>query len=136
MGGGAAVVWYGNRQVDLAAQALKIDPESKEQMLKVFDNIDVDKSGQLSKEELKLALDKAGMHPTQFQLDAFFKVADEDNSGEISREEWMDALTHHHDNKSKHGKDLVKGAMPNNRRQNKTLKERGLDKVTPPKPQA
>jgi hypothetical protein len=129
---GGAALWYGNQQLDRTAKALNIDTKNRESMIKIFDQIDVDKSGQLDKNELKAALAKAGTNISDFDLDALFKVADEDGSGAISKDEWVNALQHKHDHStSTHGKDMVKGAVSRESAKTavhlETAHERGLD---------
>jgi hypothetical protein len=132
-----AAVWYGNTQIDRTAKALNIDTKNRENMIKIFEQIDVDKSGQLDRNELRSALAKAGTNMSDFDLDALFKVADEDESGSISKEEWIKALQHKHDHQhSSHGKDMVKGAVSRESAKTavhlETAHERGLD-ATPKK---
>jgi hypothetical protein len=129
---GSAAVWYGNQQIDKTAKALNIDTKNRASMIKIFDQIDVDKSGQLDKAELKAALAKANYNITDFDLDALFKVADEDQNGSISKDEWIKALQHDHDHQhSTHGKDMVKGAVSREGAKSsmhlETAHERGLD---------
>jgi len=58
---------------------------------KVFDQLDADKSGELSRSELKAAMEVLGLQD-QFNLDDILKMMDEDGNGEISIEEFKNGL--------------------------------------------
>lgn len=58
---------------------------------KVFDQLDADKSGELSRSELKAAMEVLGLQD-QFNLDDILKLMDEDGNGEISIEEFKNGL--------------------------------------------
>ena len=57
----------------------------------VFDQLDADKSGELSRSELKAAMEVLGLQD-QFNLDDILKLMDEDGNGEISIEEFKNGL--------------------------------------------
>ncbi len=56
-----------------------------------FEEMDTDKSGTISKKELKKALKKEG-NLTEWEIIEFVDSADKDGDGEISMEEWLDAM--------------------------------------------
>ena len=60
-----------------------ITEEDKKTYKKAFDNLDDDKDGQISSEELKKMM-KADTHMTEADVDAFFKEADIDHNGHVS----------------------------------------------------
>lgn len=94
MVGAGVGIWYGNKQWDSTAQTLHIDVHDKKSMLKVFDSIDTDHSGGISRTELRTALEKEGKNVNKLQMDTLFQVADQAKDGVISREEWIRVLEH------------------------------------------
>ena len=56
-----------------------------------FEEIDKDKSGTISKKELKRALKKEG-NLTEWEIIEFVNVADKDGDGQISLDEWLEAM--------------------------------------------
>jgi hypothetical protein len=60
----------------------------EESLMEVFDRIDDDGNGFIEEDELYIALKAAGMHITRKGLKAMIKVADDNNDGVISREEF------------------------------------------------
>ncbi len=126
---GGVAVWYANKQWDSAAKALHIDVNNQKQMLEIFDSLDIDKSNTISREELGAGLAKAGMKISKSQLDAMMDIADENKSGDISRDEWIHALKHEHE-KSQVGKATVAGAIA---AQNKTTAIEKHNHFEPPK---
>lgn len=95
--GGAIGAYYKKKQWDDAAIALHIDVNSSDRrlLMKVFDDIDTDNTGYLSREELQVGLAKSGMNASDFQLDQLMEAADTDLDGKISKVEWIDKLEHH-----------------------------------------
>mmetsp|Transcript_41778 Transcript_41778/g.87688 ORF Transcript_41778/g.87688 Transcript_41778/m.87688 type:complete len:516 (-) Transcript_41778:72-1619(-) len=58
-------------------------------LVEAFNNADVDGSGQLSKEELKLLLSQLGMKKDDRDQDQWFGIIDEDDNGEIGFDEFV-----------------------------------------------
>ena len=56
-----------------------------------FEEIDKDKSGTISKKELKRALKKEG-NLTEWEIIEFVNAADKDGDGQISLDEWLEAM--------------------------------------------
>ncbi len=65
-------------------------------LLAVFDSMDTDKSGSISKSELKIALDKTGLKFSDKDIDAMVFAADENKDDSISKEEWLNLCKHIH----------------------------------------
>jgi hypothetical protein len=61
-------------------------------MYKAFQYVDLDRSGRLSRSEIKKALDLWNVPVDDYQLDLLFEKCDEDDDGGISYEEFVDAL--------------------------------------------
>eukprot|EP00795_Rhopilema_esculentum_P006995 gene6995-12622_t len=61
-------------------------------MRKVFDAIDVDMNGKITKDELKQLLERLNTDATKDSLDAMFKAADKDGSGAIEFDEFLESL--------------------------------------------
>ena len=58
------------------------------ELLALFHSIDHDKNGNLDKNELKLALQGAGLVIPQWKIDQFFDEVDVNHDGIISFDEW------------------------------------------------
>uniref|UniRef100_A0A7S2N4B6 EF-hand domain-containing protein n=1 Tax=Haptolina brevifila TaxID=156173 RepID=A0A7S2N4B6_9EUKA len=78
---------------DLVRVRRKSKDYKAEDLKKIFDELDVDKSGFLSKDELLQAIRQAEPTATEKQVDDMMKYADVNGDGEISFEEFEKALT-------------------------------------------
>ncbi len=58
----------------------------------LFDQADVDKSGDVSKEEMQLLLDQVRLTDA-VNFDMVWSSLDADESGEVTREEWHDCFS-------------------------------------------
>jgi len=96
--GGVIGAYYKKKQWDDAALAFHIDVNTidHKHMIRVFEEIDKDKTGYLSRDELQAGLAKNGMNVSDFQLDHLIEAADTNSDGLISKEEWVDQLEHQH----------------------------------------
>lgn len=63
------------------------------ELIDIFKELDADSNGSISAEELRKALVAAGV--PKARLTKLIRMADSDRSGEISRPEWMRAITRH-----------------------------------------
>ncbi len=80
---------YGYKQWNQAKEALKIkDTMTEKDLSDLFDKIDTDKSGLIDEKELKEALHTAGVDLIHFRLESMITVADENDDGKISKEEF------------------------------------------------
>ncbi len=79
---------YGYSQWREARHALKLNNNEKE-MIELFNKLDVDNSGFIDKEELEKALTEAGMALNSFQLTFMMNSADENEDGQISKDDWI-----------------------------------------------
>ena len=86
--GAVCVSAYGYKQWESAKNALHLTTNEAE-MVTLFHKIDADKSGTISREELKTALENAGLHKMPAQIGAMMKSADENDDGQINEEEWL-----------------------------------------------
>jgi len=87
---GVGVTSYGAYQWKEAKKVLNLDENmSCEEMMKLFDEIDEDHSGDIDTDELHAALLIRGLDVGKFGLQAMMQTADEDDDGKISREEWV-----------------------------------------------
>ncbi|GMH99642.1 hypothetical protein TrVE_jg1817 [Triparma verrucosa] len=88
---GAAVLGFaaykGYEEWQRAGELLKVS-KNKDQMKKLFDKIDTDKSGSINSTELQKALNEAGMDVNVLTVQAMMYSADKDSDGTISKEEW------------------------------------------------
>ncbi|EMD91761.1 hypothetical protein COCC4DRAFT_128411 [Bipolaris maydis ATCC 48331] len=66
--------------------------ETEKELRHLFQTIDYNHDGKLSKEELRSALRTAGLTVPNRSLDTFFSEVDTNNDGVISFEEWRDFL--------------------------------------------
>lgn len=62
--------------------------ETEKELRHLFQTIDYNHDGKLSKEELRSALRTAGLTVPNRSLDTFFSEVDTNNDGVISFEEW------------------------------------------------
>jgi hypothetical protein len=62
--------------------------ETEKELHQLFQSIDYNRDGKLSKEELRSALRTAGLTVPNSSLDKFFAEVDTNNDGVISFEEW------------------------------------------------
>ena len=87
--GAAAYSSYGFYQWDQARKAFHIDNNfTNDQLYKLFDSIDKDKSGSIDRDELLKALEKSGVKMANMKVDAMMEVGDENHDGSISKEEF------------------------------------------------
>ena len=89
----ATGTWAWEKALDqLSSRFLIVDEEggnaSGDFLLKIFDEIDTDGSGSVEEDKLYFALKKAGMKVSKRIVKAMMATADENNDGEISKEEW------------------------------------------------
>ena len=82
------VTAYGYNQWNKAKAPLKLSTNNEE-MLRLFDRLDKDKSGTIDRSELEAALTSAGHAVNILALEAMLSVADEDKDGQISKDEWL-----------------------------------------------
>ena len=61
-----------------------------QELIDLFDVIDLDKNGEITEDELLTALNAAGVKMKRNDVKVLMKLADKDNDGTISREEWTD----------------------------------------------
>ncbi|KAF2447570.1 calcium dependent mitochondrial carrier protein-like protein [Karstenula rhodostoma CBS 690.94] len=66
--------------------------ETERELLALFKSIDIDRNGKISRQELQVALSRAGLAVPNSKLDVFFSEVDANNDGAISFEEWRDFL--------------------------------------------
>ena len=78
--------------------------EEKEMYRQIFDSIDVDKTGSCSREEMSTFLKK--LFYTREEIDEFINMADADNSGEVSFEEFWNLRLKSEQGPSRRGYDL------------------------------
>jgi len=93
---GAGLVIQSDRGFDAVKETFGIDTNNHKQMKEVFNKLDKDKSGSISKEELRTGIKEAGLNIDETVLEAMMSVADEDKSGDISLEEFERGLKHQH----------------------------------------
>jgi len=66
----------------------------------IFDKIDIDGGGTADEDELYRALKNVGVNITKDGLSAMMAMVDENGDGEISREEWREAINVYLDQKN------------------------------------
>ncbi len=65
------------------------DSSTDKELIAIFDRIDSDASGHISRAELRGAFQRAGLDLTPLQIEAMVFSADNNSDGEISKEEWL-----------------------------------------------
>lgn len=68
--------------------------ETEKELLHLFQSIDYNRDGKISKEELRAALRTAGLTVPNGSLDNFFAEVDTNHDGVISFEEWRYVAEH------------------------------------------
>ncbi|KAL6706796.1 hypothetical protein ACN47E_005132 [Coniothyrium glycines] len=66
--------------------------ETEKELLALFRNIDYNRDGKISKDELRSALSRAGLAVPNSSLDNFFTEVDTNSDGAITFDEWRDFL--------------------------------------------
>lgn len=92
MCGCASMVW---RLVESTAGSVGVartEPSNDSELRTVFDEIDIDSSGELNRGEIYKLLDSLGRKPTQDQLDKFMARMDPDGSGEVIAQYHVDLM--------------------------------------------
>lgn len=79
-------------KIDRAKKALGILHGEEAEFRKVFQAADLDNSGDVDFEELKVLLDKAGIGMDDGEFDAFVTVMDSDQNGRIDFQEFCDVF--------------------------------------------
>ena len=73
-----------------------IDPDSEEDMRAAFESIDVDKSGFISREELRKFLDNLALEKlTESEVDEVMRAGDTDGDQKINFEEFCKMMKGH-----------------------------------------
>jgi Ca2+-binding EF-hand superfamily protein len=70
----------------------RTEPSNDSELRTVFDEIDIDSSGELNRGEIYKLLDSLGRKPTQDQLDKFMARMDPDGSGEVIAQYHVDLM--------------------------------------------
>jgi hypothetical protein len=92
---------YGYREWYKARKSLQITSDSTEAEINaIFDRLDRDHNGEIDSEELRDALDKAGMDISLFEVELMMRTADENSDGRISKSEWIKICQKLSNNKS------------------------------------
>lgn len=77
------------RNVGMPITSKDITEEELQEFREIFDLVDEDKSGEISKDELKKLMITLGLKPTDEQIDTMMKEVDEDGSGDIDFSEFV-----------------------------------------------
>ena len=88
---------------------------SMKSLCEIFDSFDLDHDGRLTREEIRVCLALSGKSVSDNQLDLLISLADPDNDGIISREDFIDF----HQNPRK-AFDRVRGGSAPSTSRNKT----------------
>jgi calmodulin len=70
-----------------------LSDEERAEFKEIFDLVDEDRSGQISKNELKKLMETLRLHPTEEELTAMMKEVDADGSGDIDFEEFVTVMS-------------------------------------------
>ena len=71
----------------------KLKGDEKEDLRKAFAVFDQDGNGPISQVELKIVLDKIGIHMSEAEVEKTMSEADTDGDGEISYTEFVDVIS-------------------------------------------
>ena len=70
-----------------------LSDEERAEFKEIFDLVDEDKSGQISKAELKKLMATLRLHPTEDELTAMMREVDADGSGDIDFDEFVTVMS-------------------------------------------
>jgi Ca2+-binding EF-hand superfamily protein len=70
-----------------------LSDEERAEFKEIFDLVDEDKSGQISKNELKKLMETLRLHPTEEELTAMMREVDADGSGDIDFDEFVTVMS-------------------------------------------
>ncbi len=70
-----------------------LSDEERAELKEIFDLVDEDKSGQISKNELKKLMETLRLHPTEEELTAMMREVDADGSGDIDFDEFVTVMS-------------------------------------------
>lgn len=70
-----------------------LSDEERAEFKEIFDLVDEDRSGQISKNELKKLMETLRLHPTEEELTAMMKEVDADGSGDIDFDEFVTVMS-------------------------------------------
>lgn len=87
-------VWRGLADEKLTEMASSLDGAlmNESKLKDLFDKMDLDKSGAIDKDELRIALKSIGKEFTDDQLERMMKATDDDSNGEIDFQEFVGIL--------------------------------------------
>jgi calmodulin len=71
----------------------RLTEEERAEFKEIFDLVDEDRGGTISKHELKKLMDTLRLHPTEEELSAMMKAVDADGSGDIDFEEFVTVMS-------------------------------------------
>jgi|EP00672_Neobodo_designis_P025063 calmodulin len=70
-----------------------LSDEERAEFKEIFDLVDEDKSGEISKNELKKLMETLRLHPTEEELTAMMREVDADGSGDIDFDEFVTVMS-------------------------------------------
>ncbi len=71
----------------------RLTDEERAEFKEIFDLVDEDKGGTISRNELKKLMETLRLHPTEEELTAMMKEVDQDGSGDIDFEEFVTVMS-------------------------------------------
>ena len=71
----------------------RITEQEREEFREIFNLVDEDKGGTISRNELKKLMETLRLHPTEEELAAMMKEVDADGSGDIDYEEFVTVMS-------------------------------------------
>merc|ERR1712000_86053 len=71
----------------------RLTDEERAEFKEIFDLVDEDKGGTISRNELKKLMETLRLHPSEEELTAMMKEVDQDGSGDIDFEEFVTVMS-------------------------------------------
>ena len=72
---------------------ISLSPQEEQEFREIFDLVDSDKGGTISKKELQQLMETLGIHASQSEIDLMVGEIDENNDNEIQFEEFVAVMS-------------------------------------------
>eukprot|EP01083_Nonionella_stella_P005602 16227_1 len=77
----------------LEKHGISLTEDERKELQEIFNLVDTDRGGSISKEELKQLMDTLGIHASQEEIDLMINEIDQNNDGEIQFDEFVAVMS-------------------------------------------